>query len=271
MIIDTHVHIFPDALAPRVLAKLEQTAGVTACTDLTEATTRRLLDGWGIDLGVVMPIATKPSQQRSINDWAAGLQHGNLISFGTVHPDAPEALEELARIRTLGLHGVKLHPDYQLFEVDDRSVYPLYERAAELGLPVLFHAGYDPVSPDCTRCRPEALSRVVSDLPGLTVIGAHLGGSSMAADALRHLAGRDLYIDISLAPSFATFEQFSRFVDSHDPAKILFASDLPWSRPADEIRWVERLSVTEQTREDIYWRNASRLLALSGAEPGDIG
>lgn len=262
MIIDMHVHIFPENLAPRVRAQLEQTAGVCACTDLTEADTRRRLRDWKVDLGVVMPIATKPSQQRTINDWAAALQHDNLISFGTVHPEAADTREELERIRSLGLHGIKLHPDYQHFEVDSRDVYPIYERAGELGLPVLFHAGFDPVSPDRTRCTPQALARVVRDFPDLDIIGAHLGGNMMYEEALTHLAGHDLYLDISMAPLFASFEQFSRIIDSHDPDKILYASDCPWSRPPAETEWVERLPGPKERREGIFWRNASRLLGL---------
>lgn len=268
MIIDMHVHVFPDALAPRVRTQLEQTSGVAASTDLTEADTRRRLHSWNVDLGVVMPIATKPHQQRTINNWAAGLQHEGLISFGTVHPAAPDAHEELARIRALGLRGVKLHPDYQLFEVDDKAVYPIYEHAAALGLPVLFHAGYDPVSPDHTRCHPAALARVVRDIPDLTVIGAHLGGNMMYEEAAAHLAGQNLYLDISMAPRYATFEQFCRIISRHDPARILFASDCPWSEPAAEIDWTERLPADAEVKEDIFWRNANRLLGLQLPKSG---
>lgn len=268
MIIDMHVHIFPDALASRARTQLEKTAGAAACTDITEADTRRRLQEWNIDLGVVMPIATKPTQQRTINDWAATLQHGRLISFGTVHPEAADAVDELARIRSLGLHGIKLHPDYQHFEVDDRRVYPVYEQARALSLPILFHAGFDPVSPQHVHCRPEALRRVVDDFPGLTVIAAHLGGNMMPDEAVRHLAGQDLYLDISMAPIWATFEQFRRIVESHDPERIVFASDCPWSSPAAEMDWVERLPVSTGLKERIYWQNAQQLLGLQELNDG---
>ena len=268
MIIDMHVHIFADTLAPRVLAQLEQMSGLTAVTDLTEADTRMRLREWGIDIGVMMPIATKPSQQRTINDWAAGLQGGSLLSFGTVHPAAADAGAELRRIRKLGLHGVKLHPDYQQFEADDRSVYPLYELAAELDLPLLFHAGFDPVSPSHSHCRPEQLARISRDLPDLTVIAAHLGGNCMYEESLRHLAGRDIYLDISLAPQFISHEQFSELIGRHDPERVLFASDCPWTNPAQEKEWVERLPAGKGIKERIFWRNAAELLRIQSAKSG---
>lgn len=260
MLIDTHIHIFADSLAPRVLAQLQSTAGIAAQTDLTEKTTRAYLRAHGIDLAVVMPIATKPHQQRTINDWAAGLQHDGLISFGTVHPFADDALAELERLKTLGLYGVKLHPDYQRFEVNDRAVYPVYEKAAGLGLPVLFHAGFDPVSPDHTRCTPQALAELSEALPELTIIGAHLGGNAMYDDVLRFLAGRNLYLDISMAPLYATYEQFTEILRRHDRRKILFASDCPWSDPDVELRWVDQLPFSEEEKDDIRYRNALRLL-----------
>lgn len=260
MIIDTHIHVFPDALAPRVRKQLESTAGIKAHTDLTEAQTRMYLRTKGIDLGVVMPIATKPHQQSTINGWAAGLMHDGLISFGTVHPFADDVLEELERIRSLGLYGVKLHPDYQLFEVNDRTVYPVYEKAAALGLPVLFHAGFDPVSPEHTRCTPEALAQVVRDIPQLTVIGAHLGGNNMYKDVLMSLAGEALYLDISMAPLYAAYGEFTEILRRHDPGRILFASDCPWSDPQEEINWVDRLPFPAEMKESIFWKNAADLL-----------
>ena len=81
-----------------------------------------------MDKGVVLPIATKPTQQTIINDWAAQQQDEILYCYGSVHPDAPDVLEELERIRQLGLHGIKLHPDYQGFFADEPRMLPIYRR-----------------------------------------------------------------------------------------------------------------------------------------------
>lgn len=262
MIIDTHVHVFVDALAPKVLEKLSNTAQIPYYTNLTESDTRTKLHEWGIDLGVVMPIATKPHQQKTINDWASGLQNGNLISFGTVHPLAPDAIDELERIRNLGLLGVKLHPDYQGFHAGDESIYPIYAKAEQLRLPIVFHAGFDPVSPDEVHCTPRELRQIKEDFPDLRIIGAHLGGNQLYDDVERYLVGKDIYLDISMAPLYCPFDQFERIIQNHDPDRILFASDCPWSLPLDEIEWVRRLSVSPEHKEKILWKNAADLLGL---------
>ena len=64
---------------------------------------------------LILPVATKPSQQTNINNWAAEIQGEDTYCCGSVHPDAEDVLDEIERIKSLGLCGVKLHPEYQLF------------------------------------------------------------------------------------------------------------------------------------------------------------
>ena len=119
MVIDFHIHAFNPKIAERAIQTLEKCSGIQPLTrGLIEQTVQRM-DEWGIDRSVMLPIATKPSQQVIINDWAAQQDGGRIISFGSVHPDADDAIDELWRIKELGLHGVKLHPDYQGFKIDD--------------------------------------------------------------------------------------------------------------------------------------------------------
>ena len=120
MYIDFHTHAFVDAIADRAIAKLENTMMTSGYPDPTPPVTRgtvgellEKLDEWEVDRAVVLPIATKPSQEKTINDWAASAMSDKLYFFGTVHPDAEDAFDELERIKALGLKGIKLHPDYQ--------------------------------------------------------------------------------------------------------------------------------------------------------------
>lgn len=266
MIIDMHTHIFADSLAPRALAQLQETANIPAYTNLTEADTRAKLEEWGVDLAVVQPIATKPAQQHTINTWAQGIQHGQLVSFGTVFAPDPSALDTVDEIVSLGLRGVKLHPDYQRFDADDPSVFPVYEKIAQAGLPVTFHAGYDPVSKDHTHCTPAMLARVHEAVPDLTIIAAHLGGYAMADESEALLAGKDIYMDISMAVQFCDFAQFERIVLKHGTDRILYGTDMPWSSTPETIAWVERLDLPQEDKDKIFWKNAARLLGMSAED-----
>lgn len=265
MIIDSHIHIFDDAIAARAKSKLTETAGVPCYTDLTEDFTRQYLTENGIDFGIVAPIATKPSQEDTINDWAQHINRGNLVSFGTIYPGGGDPAAQVDGVMRRGLRGVKLHPDYQHFFADDRSLYPLYEAVSDAGLPLLFHAGRDPVSPSVTHCTPAMLRRISDIFPDLKIIGAHMGGNMMYDAVERDLVGADVYIDISMAVMYADQEQFRRIVLNHGPERVLFATDTPWSSPRDTLALVESLELPKADSEKILWKNAADLLGIDDA------
>lgn len=92
--------------------------------------------------------------------------------FGSVHPDAEDWPEALQYIKNAGLRGIKMHPDYQDFFIDDKRLFPIYDAIAALELPVTFHAGWDPLSPDCVHASPAAIKRVAKLFPKLKIIAA---------------------------------------------------------------------------------------------------
>ena len=177
---DSHVHFFPDKLAGKALPQLSRTCGCPYYSDGTRAGTLAKMEAWQEENSfagaMALHIATSPRQQAAVNNFAAQSQQGKLFCFGSVFPTAPDALEEMERIKALGLHGVKLHPDYQAFFIEDPCALPLYAQAEKLGLPVAFHTGRDPYSPYLVHCHPAAVARVARRFPGLTIIAAHMGG-----------------------------------------------------------------------------------------------
>ena len=155
MVIDFHVHAFNPKVAEKAVEKLQAQSGITPFTRGTAEETIQRFDEWGIDKGVLLSVATKPAQQRVINDWCAQQDGGRFISFGGIHPDAEDYEQEIAHIKELGLHGIKLHPDYQGFMIDDERMDKIYDAIERADLPVIFHSGYDCVSPDIIHSTPE--------------------------------------------------------------------------------------------------------------------
>lgn len=263
MLIDFHVHFFPDFLAQRALQTLAQTArGIGPLTDGTLKGTQQYLNAQGVDIGIAQHIATKPTSHKKINDWAAAIQSPRLICFGSVHPQAPDVIEELYRIKELGLKGIKLHPDYQNFMIDDPSLAPVYETMAKLKLPLLIHAGFDPYSPNLVHARPKAIAQVVDSYKDLTLIAAHLGGMEMCDETEEYLVGKDVYFDTAVCSLFCSEPQFSRIIKAHGTDKILFGSDCPWSSPQTELAFLNRADLTPAQKEQILWKNACALLDL---------
>ena len=138
-------HCFPDKIAARAIEKLaDASGGIENYADGTVEGLKNRIAQDGVDAAVVLNIATNARQQKSVNDFAAQINDEKTIfAFGSVYPDSPDALDELDRIKELGLKGVKLHPDYQGFFVDDPKWKPLYKKISSLGLITVFHAGMD--------------------------------------------------------------------------------------------------------------------------------
>ncbi len=265
MIIDFHTHAFNPKIAERAISKLEHISGFTPFTRGLVPQLIDRMDEWGVDKSVMLSIATKPSQQTIINDWAAAVNNAQerIIAFGSVHPDADDFEDEIARIKQLGLHGIKLHPDYQDFMVDDKKLDPLYEAAACIGLPIIFHAGRDCMSPNLIHCTPERAAKVIKRHPKLKIILAHLGGCDMWEQVFDIIAGtgEQVYLDTSFTLGCPD-ELMLKIIRKHGTDRILFGSDCPWASGGAILEKLLRLDLTDDEREKIFGKNAVGLLGL---------
>ena len=189
------------------MPSMEEHAGVPATFDGTYAGMRGAMEAAGIDVAVLQPVATRPDQVCSINDWTAGLAGDHVVSFGAIHPDFEGVAEEFARMRSLGIRGVKLHPEFQLCAPDDERMHPIYEAADAEGLIILFHAGID-IAIDTLTGTPDVFARVHEAYPGLRIVLAHMGGFRMWDEVREHLVGRDVWLDTSYTLGHLPDEEF---------------------------------------------------------------
>lgn len=262
MRIDFHTHVFPDNLAPKALTTISKNTGSPFYTDGTIVGTDLALQSWHIDQSVALHIATNVKQQCRVNDWAAEIQTDKRFCYGSIHPDAPDALDELQRIKTLGLYGIKMHPYFQGFYIDDKRMCPIYDRMAQLGLPLLLHVGYDPSYPNATEGLPHRLLTVLDNFPNLTVIAAHMGGMGCYEEAEACLVGKPVYLDTGVASHYFPPDVFKRMIVHHDPQRILFGSDCPWSPSDKEADFIEQTDVSAEILDQIFYKNAQRVLDI---------
>ena len=265
MLIDFHTHAYPNRIAASVLEKLTPDPGTAAIIPQTRGTLASLKEEMvkeGVDISVVLSIATNPKQQTNVNNFAMECnQENGIFAFGSVHPDAPNALEELERIHAAGLKGVKFHPEYQHFFVDDEKMRPIYRKISELGLITLFHAGKDFFFQPPYHGTPEHLLGALKWLDA-PVVAAHWGAGEYSEDVLKYLCGLDLYFDTSFGYGLVPRDVGQAIVDKHGPDKILFASDMPWHRPSWELSLLDTLDLSPSDRDKILFQNAAKLLNL---------
>lgn len=263
MLIDFHTHAFPERIAQKAIEKLSfASGGLTPHTNGTFFDLKRLLRESKIDKAVVLSIATNANQQKNVNDFAASINDNqNIFAFGSVFPDAPDALEELERIKDMGLRGVKLHPDYQRFFVDDYKMKPIYKKIGELGLITLFHSGQDYCYPPPYGATPERMEKALLwfDSP---VVAAHLGGKGYEEDVLKRLCKKDLYFDTAFSYSTVPKHFVQKIIETHGADKILFGTDAPWHTAEMEMRLLKSLELTNDDFEKITHKNAQKLLGI---------
>lgn len=268
MYIDFHTHIFPDRIAEATIAHLSKVGKTVPNTDGTAAGLRQSMVASGIDLSVVLPVVTKPSQFDSINAFAAEINHQNdrLISFGGIHPDNDDIEAKLDTIVSLGLKGIKLHPDYQGVFIDDERYIRIMKEAVKRDLLITIHAGIDIGLPDPVHCSPKrmaaALGCIGQDPQRPRVILAHVGGWQCWDEVERLLVGQPVYFDISFALGQISDEQLLRIIRTHGADRILFATDSPWDSQHADRQYFESLPLSDAEHDAIAFGNAKALLCL---------
>lgn len=264
-IFDTHVHIFPDKLKGKVLPKLAEVCHSPYYSDGTFGDTAEKLGAADCNGFLCLHIATNPKQQDNVNAFALEIQeqNENVYCFGSVHPDNPNAVDMLHKLKAAGIKGVKLHPDYQDFMVDDEKLEPIYAACEELGLIVAFHAGRDPYSPDVVHNPPEKLAKIAEKYPKLIIIAAHMGGMKMADEVEKHLIDKDnVYFDTAFSTYSLSSEEMKKLIRLKGADRVLFATDFPWSTVEAEKELLEGLGLSDEELDKIYYKNAFRLLGI---------
>lgn len=262
-----HAHIFPEKVAAKAVAATGNYYGIQMTRS---GTVDDLLDSGrriGVNKYIVHSSATIFRQVQPINDFVCSVQssHPELIGFATLHPGLADVRGEVDRIISIGLKGVKLHPDFQNFNIDDEDMMPIYE-AIEGRLPVLIHMG----DVNSNASSPLRLARILDKFPGLVVIAAHFGGYQMWNLSTEHLIGKRLYMDTSSSLAFISPAKAVDMIRKHGVDKMLFGSDYPMWDHKEEFERFLRLELTEEERRAILFNNTERLLSGVVRRASDI-
>lgn len=281
MTIDFHTHTFPPKIAASTLQKLSAASHTVPFTDGTEDGLRASMGEAGIDYSVVLPVATAPRQVEHINDASAAISgrsgETGIISFGCMHPDYENWHNELARIKDLGLKGIKLHPVYQGVDFDDPRTLRILDRAGELGLIVVTHAGLDIGFPGVVHCSPEMVLSALKQVGPLNLVLAHMGGWRCWDKVLELLPSQPVYIDTSfstgrMTPADSHYSEdelqlldsgrFMALIRAFGPNRVLFGSDSPWSSQSASLDWLRAQPLEPAELAAILGDNGKRLLNL---------
>ncbi len=262
-IFDAHTHIYPDAIAERAVAALDNfyefvSEGKGKYGDLTEHCRKNGVSGF-----LLLCVATNAHQIHRVNESIIsavkrGREDGfEAYAFGGMHP-CDNMEEEIEFCVENGLSGIKIHPDIQGVDIDDKRLYPLYD-AANGRFPIYFHSGDN--RPRYKFSSPDKLAKILREFPKLTVVAAHLGGYMANDEAIEYLRGNDrVWYDTSSALWAMTPERADGIISALGVGHMMFGTDYPVKYPDTELPRFFALDLTDKEREDVLYNNARTFL-----------
>jgi predicted TIM-barrel fold metal-dependent hydrolase len=191
------------------------------------------------------------------------------IGVGTL--DASEtsaALADLDACATrFGFKAIAIEPGTHKDSMyaDDRRLYPVYERCAELGLPVLLLAGGN-AGPDISYSDPAHVERVAIDLPGLKIVVLH--GAWPWVTQILHIAFRrpNVYLSADMYLTMPGGSQYVEAINSYLSDRYLYGTSYPFGPVVGYFERFQRLGIQDRHMDKVLYQNAERLLGLRGPD-----
>lgn len=305
-VIDAHTHFFShqffqafarlakDALpAENPLGTMAQRLGVDIPPEGAASLAKRWvdeMDTYGIDRLVMF--TSVPGDHPSVAT-AVKAFPGRLIGYLMLDPTQPNASEQLREgVQSLGLKGVTLFPAMHHFRAHDQRVYPLYQAAAELGVPVFTHFGVLKVSIrdklglpnifDLAYANPVDLHKVAIDFPSVNFIIPHFGCGYFRETLMLGAQAPNIYVDTSSSNGWLTFMPsqldlttvFQKTLEVFGPQRVLFGTDsnvFPrgWRQDIfrQQVEILQALHLSQEEAHLVLGGNIARLLAITRSQP----
>ncbi|WP_244928896.1 amidohydrolase family protein [Nocardioides sp. W7] len=244
MIIDAHTHVWPDKIAEIALGG-NRVEGLEARGDGTVSGLTRDMQASGVEVSCCLAIANEARHVDSVNRFVAGLADETHVAFGTVHVEL-SVEENLASLERHGVQAVKIHPLFQKYALDDPRLWEILE-AFGSDYAVITHVGEGGDAFTNSLSSPKMIRDITRQFPDLRLMACHFGGYKILDDAEEMLAGADVVLETSWPPSLATLrpERVRDLIRKHGAERIVFGSDWPMTSPAEEIRAIEALGLTD--------------------------
>ncbi len=252
-IIDTHAHIFPKKIADKAVQSISDFYE----TPMTHHGYAESLIKSGNKIGVekylVFSTATKAEQVESINNFIIEQinEYSQFIGLGTMYLGYKDYEKELMKLKSNGIKGIKLHPDFQKFNFDDEGLFPIYSLLSDLDMFVLTHAGDYRYG----YSHPKRIAKIAKLFPKLNIIAAHFGGWSQWDIAFKELVLPNVYFDTSSTMGFAGLEVAKKAFKIYDNSHIFFASDFPMWDHKKELENLQNLDISDDVLENVLGKN----------------
>ncbi len=260
-IFDIHCHIYPEKIAQKASHAIGDFYGIKMCFEGDFESLKKQVERAGTTLAAVHSAATLPKQVTAINEFISRSVKSDperFIGFGTLHPLSENIEQEVEEIISLGLKGIKIHPDFQKFDLDSPAAMKMFEIVGDR-LPFLIHMG----DKRYTYSAPSKLKVVMKQFPKVRVIGAHLGGWTVWDEAVKELADTEnLFVDCSSSLYFLSPKRAAEIIHIYTPERVFYGTDYPMWDLSEELERFDALPLSDGDKQKILWDNAQEYFGL---------
>ena len=236
------------------------------------------MDVAGIEKAVLLPIDCSTARGCKIfsNEQIAQVckESDRFIGFASVDPHKSTACNDLKKsVEDLGLKGLKLSPGLQEFYPNDKKLYPLYETASNLKIPVMVHTGINwGRKARIKYSLPLLMEDVAFDFPNLNIVLTRMGWPWVLDTVALLLKYPNVYCDtaghvLGSVKEFVHFELAMQIpistVENSLRNKLVFGSDYPRLWIKTMVDAVKSLGLSEECLNLIFRKNAEKLLNLN--------
>ena len=278
MIVDVHAHCGQPEHATAAAHSKMQRAGYAPPQPLTWEHFAEAMKG--VDKALVFGVRGLATGSTSPNEFTAEWVKNDpdkFIGFMAIDPTEDDHLEQMDRcVSELGLRGIKLHPILGRYNPADPTLFPMYDKAQRLRLPIVSHFGTHPdARAPLKYSQPLLVDEIAQAFPDLKFVMAHMAHPWQRDAAVVLRKHPNVYADISgvwLRP-WQGWEALIGMIEWGVTDKLLFGSDFPaFGTPAECMEKTRRLNdqlegtrlprIPEEVIEGIINRNALELLGL---------
>ena len=260
--IDAHCHVFPEKVVDKAVGAIGGFYNIPMYYRGTADNLIKAGDASGIDRFLIHSVATKPQQVSVANRYLASLVEnsgGRFYGLGTVHPLSDDMERDINELQSLGLKGIKIHPDMQGFTLDCDGFMDAFEICQAKGLAVLAHTGDNRGD----RTNPNRVEHVLKAFPQLTFVGAHFGGYTVWDWAVEVLPKYDnLFVDTCSTLFWKGAWGLRDYIKAYGIDRCMFATDFPMHPASLELKALLYLGYSDDEYEKLFAGNAKRIYKL---------
>ena len=169
------------------------------------------------------------------------------------------------RVVAEGFQGIKMHPYYQDFFLDEKRLMPIYETLCQENLFLVMHTGFDIAFPLTKRVVPQQIIEVLDRFPELKMVTTHMGAWKLWDEVETLMVGRPIYMDVSFSLDFMDEEQARRIFSTHPKEYLLFGTDSPWDDQKYCVEKLKKFDLGQDLQNRIFGENAAILLQSTAA------